>query len=89
MPSSHILSPSRKNGTSELEELIVPPDYIQASPRPPDHPSSPGPASRTRRVGGCGTDGQVSNGNSKGCQALSQHLILVTGPAAPQCFARA
>lgn len=64
---SHILSPSRKNGTSELEELkVVPPDYIQtsifwASPSP----SSLGPASGTKRVGGCRQTG-VSNGSSKG-----------------------
>lgn len=50
LPSSHILSPSRKSGPPELGLRIVPPSYIQASP---GHSSSPGPASGTRRVGGC------------------------------------
>lgn len=53
LPSSHILSPSSKSGTPELELRIVPPNYIQASPGSPGHPSSPGPASGTGRVGGC------------------------------------
>lgn len=53
LPSSHVLSPSRKSGTPELELSTVPPNYIQASPGPPVHPCSPGPASGTRRVGGC------------------------------------